>query len=424
VNRPRVRRFPSPKRDSRGQLFGLIHAERRTSRTRLAHLSGMSKGAVSGIVGDLLQEGLIRETGKHQNGGIGRRQVLLEIDPRAGLVLGAQLGDDAVTVVISDLYARLEREIVVPVRGATPQDYLDAVCSGVERLRAEASAPILGLGVGAAGSVDASGRRITLAVPFGWKDVPVADVLEERLALPVWVANRAKVAALWEHWARLGQGVEHLAYVHAGNGIVAGLVVGGVLSFGRDGLAGELGHVTVLPDGPMCDCGNQGCLHTLASGPAIVRQVRAKARLAGRLALSQAASSVPTQAALEAVVEAAHGGDPVACEVLADAGRFLGIAIANLVTLFNPQVVVIGGMVGRSGDSILDPLRREVQRRALPDSVADLEIVPSTFPGEEAGALGAAALFLQQPEVVESIAAGEPGARRPSDLGRSLPIPA
>jgi predicted NBD/HSP70 family sugar kinase len=261
-------------------------------------------------------------------------------------------------------------------------------------------------------------------VPFGWKDVPVADVLEDRLGLPVRVANRAKVAALWEHWEGLGRGVDHLAYVHAGNGIVAGLVVGGTLSFGRDGLAGELGHATVIPDGPMCDCGNQGCLHTLASGPAIVREVRAKARLAGRLDLIQATNTVPAQAALEKVIEAAESGDPIAREVLADAGRFLGIAIANLVTLFNPQIVIIGGMVGRSGECVLDPLRREVRRRALPDAVAGLEIVPSTFPGEEAGALGAAALFLQQPEVIESIAASEPGTRRPTNEGTSASIPA
>lgn len=382
----------------------------------------MSKGAVSGIVGDLLAEGLIREVGKHQHGGVGRRQVLLEVDPSAGFVLGAQFGDDACTVVLSDLYARLQREAVVPVRGGTPEDYLDAVCEGAVRLRADASAPVLGLGVGAAGSVDASGRRITLAAPFGWKDVAVADALEERLGLPVRVANRAKVAALWEHWTRVERGVEHLAYVHVGNGIVAGLVVGGTLSFGRDGIAGELGHTTVEPDGLPCDCGNQGCLHTLASGPAILRQVRSKARLAGDIPLAQAASTAPTQAALERVLESASQGNQVACEVLAEAGRYLGIAIANLVTLFNPQVVVIGGMVGRSGDSVLEPLRREVRQRALPDAVAGLEIVPSAFPGEEAGALGAAALFLQQPEVLETLARNEAGPRRDPTSGSLVGI--
>ena len=412
------------RRDSRGQLYGLIHAERRTSRTRLAQLSGLSKGAVSGIVGDLLDDGLIREVGTQQRGGIGRRQVLLEIDPRARFVIGSQLGDDACTVVLVDLYGQLEREVVIPVGGSVPSDYLDAVCEGVDLLRADADAPILGLGVGVAGSVDGSGRRITVAVPFGWKDVPVADALEERLNLPVRVANRAKVAALGEHWARIGQGVDHLVYVHVGSGIVAGLVVGGVLSFGRDGLAGELGHVTVLPDGPLCDCGNQGCLHTLASGPAIVRQVRAKARLAGHLPLVQATNGVSAQAALEQVLVAAKQGDQLACAVLAEAGRYLGIAIGNLVTLFNPQVVVVGGMVGRSGACVLDPLRREVEWRALPDAIAGLDIVSSVFPGEESGALGAAALFLQQSEVVEAIPASGPETRHAPDSRASTLIPA
>ena len=407
MSRRRIRYLPGPKRESRGQLFGLIHAERRTSRTRLAQLSGMSKGAVSGIVGDLLDEGLIREVGKHEHGGVGRRQVLLEVASGVGFVLGAQLGDDACTIVLADLYGRLVRDVVVPVRGNSPEDYLDALGAGAGHLRAEAEASVLGLGVGAPGSVDASGRRITLAVPFGWKDIPIADVLEERLDLPVQVANRAKVAALGEHWAGLGRGVDHLAYVHAGDGIVAGLVAGGNLLFGRDGLAGELGHVTVIPDGPTCECGNRGCLHTLASGPAIVRHFREKARASGSLSLVLATNVESPHAALEKVIQAAREDDPIAREVLEDAGRYLGIAIANLVTLFNPQVVVIGGTVGRAGACVLDPLRQEVGRRALPDSTIDLEVVPSTFPGEEAGALGAAALFLRQPEVIERIATAE-----------------
>ncbi len=396
---PATYRGSGAKRDSRATLFGLIHTERQTTRTSLARLSGLSKATVSSVIAELLETGLIRETGKHQPGR-GRSQILLQVEPQSRLVLGAQLGDNVCTVVLADLYARLEREATVAVRGTAPQDFLDALCEGVDLLRPLAGASLLGLGVGAPGSVDAAGRCVTISVPHGWRDIPLADMLEQRLRLPVRVANRAKVAALGEHWHRMGQGIEHLAYVHVGSGIVAGLVIGGTLYFGGEGLAGELGHVTVLPDGPMCDCGNQGCLHTLASGSAIVRRARAKARLSERTAFVRALDGTTEQAALELVLAAAQDGDLLARATLVEASTYLGIAIANLVNLFNPQVVVVGGLLGRAGEVVLEPIRQEVRRRALPGALAKLDVVSTAFAGEEAGALGAAALFLQQLETL------------------------
>jgi glucokinase-like ROK family protein len=404
VTRTAPRRLHNFRRDSRADLFRLIHREQQMTRTRLAHLTGLSKATVSGIVGGLIDEGLVREAGKHQPGR-GRSQVLLEVEPRARLVLGAQLGDDACTVVLADLNARIVDEVATPVRGTRPDDFLDATCDAVAQLLPRASSPVLGLGVGVPGSLDAAGRRIQVLVPHGWSDVPLPEMLESRLGLPVQAANRAKVAALGEHWRRRGQGIEHLVYVHAGRGIIAGLVLDGALYFGHGGRAGELGHVTVLPDGPMCDCGNRGCLHTLASGSAIVRRFRAKARLADQVDIVHASNSASDQDALESILAAALAGDPLALEVLAEVGQYLGIAIANLINMFNPQVVVVGGMVGRIGDPLLEPIRREVRRRALPDPLIGLEIVPPAFPGEEAGAIGAAALFLAQLDISALIAA-------------------
>lgn len=143
----------------------------------------------------------------------------------------------------------------------------------IDELRSAADAPILGLGVGVPGYVDQAGRIVTVAVPFGSRGVPIADLLEERLGLQVIAANRAKVAVLGEVWQGDHSGIEDLVYLFVGEGIVAGLMVGGRVVFGATGGAGELGHVTVLPDGPVCGCGSRGCLHTLASESAILRMV-------------------------------------------------------------------------------------------------------------------------------------------------------
>lgn len=375
-----------------------MRESRLTSRTELAARSGLSKATVSEVVGALLEREYVREVGKLQPGR-GRSRVLLEFDPLVRLVLGAHLGDDRCTVALADLNARPVDQAVRPIAGTTPDAFLAALCACVEELHARARAPILGLGVGVPGSTDPDGRRVTVSVPLGWRDVPIADLLEVRLGLPVLAANRAKVAALGEVWQGAHDEIADLVYVFIGNGIVAGIVADGELFFGSAGGAGELGHVTILPDGPACGCGNQGCLHSLASEPAIVRLARAKARQAEPPSLlADLAGGQLGQVTLDLVLAAAEQGDAGARETLAEAGVYLGLAIANLVNPINPRRVVIGGPVARAGDLLLEPLRREVRRRALWDALDGLTIVRSTL-GDDAGTIGAAALFPQRHEV-------------------------
>jgi len=381
---------------------------RQTTRTELTHLSGLSKATVSESVAELLDGGFLREVGKHQRGR-GRSQILLEFDPTARLVLGAQLEDEGCIVVLADLCARPLRRLVVPVRGQTADDFVEAVCRGVEELHGQAGLPILGLGVGAPGLLDPAGRRIKISTTYGWRDVPIADLLEARLGMPVVVANRAKVAALGEKWYGAAKGVEHLAYVFIGDVIVAGLVINEALYVGSAGGAGELGHVTMLPDGPICSCGNRGCLQALAGGAAIVQMARAKARRGDASLLPTMTGGILERVTLHMVLDAAREGDGVAREALVEAGQYLGIAIANLVNLVNPQMVVLGGPVGRVGTAILEPIRREVRLRAAIQSAAVLQIVPSAL-GEDAGAIGAVALFLERQGAVPLAVARRPTA--------------
>lgn len=182
------------------------------------------------------------------------------------------------------------------------------------------------------------------------------------------------------------------------------MVINGALSFGSSGGAGELGHVTVLPDGPICGCGNQGCLHIVAAESAIIRLARAKARqVEGTSPLSRLTGGLLGQVTLGLVREAAELGDAAALETLTEAATYLGLALANVVNLVNPRMVVIGGPIAQIGEPFLAPLRREVRRRALWDALAGLEIVPSAL-GDAAGAIGAAALFLERLESIPGAA--------------------
>jgi glucokinase len=197
---------------------------------------------------------------------------------------------------------------------------------------------------------------------------------------------------------------DHLAYIYVGAGIVAGFVTDGELYVGAGGSAGELGHTTILPDGPACACGNRGCLHMLASESAILREVRTKARQRPE---GEAPGGLPMQAlgalTIERLRQASQSGDPVVLDVLREAGRWVGIALANVINLMNPSLVVIGGSIAEFGDPFLDSVRAEVRQRALWDALHGVTIVPSTL-GDSAGTIGGAALFLDSLDVARVLA--------------------
>lgn len=380
---------------SRSVIFNLLRDSPQTTRTELAARSGLSKPTVSEIVAALLKDGFLRETGKFSEGR-GRSRILLELVPTARLVLGTHLGDGVCTAVLADLRARPLRTASRFVAGTDPGSALEAITTCVDELRADAGTAILGVGVGVPGSVDPAGRRVTISVPYGWRDVPIADLLEERLGLPVLATNRAKAATLGELWRGGHPAVEHLFYVFVGRGIVAGIVANSALYVGAAGGAGELGHMTILPDGPLCGCGNHGCLHTLASESAIVRGFRARVRQHPGVALpNNLAGADLGTISLQMLHEAARHGDPLVLETVREAGAYLGIALANVVNLINPSRIIIGGPVAGFGEPLFEAVRAEVHRRALWDSLSDLAIAPSSL-GDDAGPIGAAALLLER----------------------------
>lgn len=383
-------------RSSVAVLFELLRTHPRTTRTDLVRLAGLSKATVSEAIADFMESGLIDEVGKQQLGR-GRSQVVLEFNAGARLVMGVQFTEGGCHAVLADLGAREIAATTRPFTGPSPDDFVDALCECVAELAGKATAPVLGVGVGVPGLVSPDGREVIASVPYGWEHVPIADMVELRLKLPVITANRAKAAALGEYWR--GNHVthrerSHLAYVHVGSGIVTGFVVNGELFLGSGGAAGEIGHMTVLHDGPVCGCGNRGCLHMLASESAIVRAVRTKSRQQPDPANGGVLPSLAS-ITIRSLIEQAAAGNQLVLDVVADAGAWLGIAIANVVNLMNPSVIVIGGSIAGFGEPLFDAIRGEVRQRALWDALNGVPIVPSTL-GDDAGTVGAAALFLDQ----------------------------
>jgi predicted NBD/HSP70 family sugar kinase len=376
-------------------VIEIVRRRPEVTRSELIRLSGLSKATVSGIVGELLDHNFVVETGR-LSAGRGRRHVLLSFNPGARLVLGAQVGDDGCTVVLTDLEAAVQHRTTRPIHGPDPELIFDAVADAANELRAEVASPVLGAGIGVPGDVDRSGRTVTVDVSHGWKDLPIAERLEARLGIPVVAANRAKVAALGHLRREDRQRVDNLVYVFLGRGIVAGMVVDGRLYFGRDGAAGDIGHVTVRRDGVLCACGNHGCLHTLAAEDAILRLARAAARRPESSGLlGELTNGRLSDLSLPIVAAAAARDDPDTRAVLAEVGSDIGVVVANLVTTLSPDVVVLGGPSVRLGEQLLGPIRDELAQRTLPEVYASLEIAES-FDDGETGAAGAAALYLSQ----------------------------
>jgi glucokinase len=251
---------------------------------------------------------------------------------------------------------------------------------------------VSGVGVGAAGLTDWRTGVVILASNLGWRDVPLKERLEQELdGLHVEVDKDTNAAALAE--ARLGAGREfrHFLYVTAGTGIGGGLILDGTLYRGATGGAGDIGHVVVDPDGPRCGCGDYGCVEVFSSGAGMVD--RAKEMLAGS---EEAASSAMTVEELttQTLFEAAREGDAVAARVVETAGRALGLALADYVNINNPEAIVLGGGVVRAGSAYMDPVERELRRRALPALGEIVRLVPPEL-GDDVGVTGAALLLAE-----------------------------
>ena len=388
-------------------IFHLLRELPETTRTDLVTRTGLSKATVSEIISLLLTAGVVTETGKRLPGRGGRPQVIVQLRACARLVIGAEIGEHGCRAVLADLRAG---PIMFAKRSFVSRDadnFIDALVACVAELRARAQAPVLGIGIGAPGLVDHAGRRVAISVPFGWRDIPLAARIEERTGLPTIMANRAKAAALGEYWQRSSRDLpdySHLAYVTVGAGIVAGFVVNGAPYYGHVGAAGELGHITVEPDGPLCGCGNHGCLHTLASESAIIRQVcEIHAVTPEHVRAAQPPLDLHDGITIDDLASELRNGHPTVVQAVERAAFYLGIGIGNVINLMNPSQVIIGGSVAAFGDVLLVPLRAEIQRRALWDARKRLSIAPSKL-GDDVGPIGGAALYLSRVSAARIIA--------------------
>ena len=261
--------------------------------------------------------------------------------------------------------------------------------------RAEDSdADIIGVGVGAPGPLNRKKGLVIFTPNLRWTNMPLRDRIGKALDLPASLDNDANCAMLGEHWVGAAKGAKNAVCFTIGTGIGGGIVVDGKLVHGASDVAAEIGHITIDVNGRRCGCGNDGCLEAYASGPAIARRAM-EAIEAGAASQMSTTPGGPASITAQTVFECAAAGDALADELVRDTARYLGVGIANMLNIMNPEVVVICGGVTKAGDHLFVPLRREVSRRAFKPAVEACRIVPGQLEGT-AGVVGAARAWLDQ----------------------------
>jgi predicted NBD/HSP70 family sugar kinase len=371
------------------RVLQALHESVRTSRTELVRLTGLARATVSSLVADMIVAGLVQEESgpaEPETRSTGRPALSLSLDPSAAYAIGADIGHQHVRVMLCDLFGTPVWDTVVAKEvDRAPHETLDLAADLIRRAMLERDVPaarILGIGAGIAAPVNRStGALGAEGIMPGWTGIRPGSELAQRTGLPTKLTNDANAGA--ERLYGAGRNADDMVYIRLSAGIGAGIVAEGKLLLGASGLVGEIGHLPAVSNGRVCRCGNRGCLETIASPVAIARL------------LQESWDQPVTPPDLPRLLAAGSKG---ALRAIDDAGDAIGRALATLVTLFNPELIVVGGDLAAAGEALFEPLRRAVSRYAFPSATKDVTVVAGAL-GERAEARGGAgAVLARAPE--------------------------
>src|SRR5215212_4748286 len=377
---------------NRSHVLNAIKSHGPIGRADIARQTGLSPATVTSISAKLISQKLVLEKSAGDSSG-GRPPILLVINPKGGYVVGIKLTETHAVCALTDLEALVIAKSSMSLSGQDPAQVVDDLAQMVLTFIREQKIikkQLLGVGIGLAGIVDAENGILRQSPIYGWDNVPLRSMLQSKLRIPVYIENDVNTLTLTEKWFGHGQGIDHFLTVTVGRGVGLGIVVNGQFYRGQTGGAGEFGHVTMNPDGPLCACGKHGCLEAYVGDPGLIRQAQESA--------AKGDLSVSVQN-IDELLSLAQAGDKTAIQIFDQAGRILGIGIANLINLFNPKKIIISGEGTREGDFLFNPMKESIQQNTMP-GLFDPSTIEIALWGDDAWARGAAGLVLR--EVFES----------------------
>ncbi len=389
---------------NRSLVLNLIKDKGPISRADVSKITKLTRSTVSSIVGYLIRKDLIKEIGLTFSR-VGRRAILLKLNSKAYYSIGVDLGTLRTTIVITDLLGKVEKRIEYPTNRHQDKDKiiekLIAAIHNINKKNGVKWKKITGIGVAAPGLVDKKGTML-IYPNFGWRNTPLRKILKKEFHIPVFVDNNDNVMALAESEFGKGQGVKNFIFINVGMGIGAGIVINGELFHGESNCTGEIGHTTVDYNGPKCSCGNKGCLEAMASGPAIAKRAIKAIKEGEKSLISELVNYDLNQISAEIVATAANQGDKLGLNIMKETGEYLGTGVANIINLFNPELVIIGGGVTKAGNLIFEPLKKAVQKRAFSVSAKVAKIVPVSL-GKDCTVIGAATMVFKEMYKIEKL---------------------
>ncbi|HEV2344262.1 MAG TPA: ROK family transcriptional regulator [Actinocrinis sp.] len=385
------------RRGNRAAVLWSLYFDRPCSRQDLSAATGLSPASVTNVVRELLAEGIVAEAGSQDSDG-GRPRVLLDVRPEYGFVVGADVGETRVRVGLYDLALTEHAKAEYPLDPAEQRVdvVVRAIADGLRAVLADAGVSptqVLGVGVGVPGIVEQGREALVHGQTYGWDAVPMERLLRAHTDLPLRFENCAKTMGQAELWFGAGRGARNAAVVLIGSGVGAALISGGSMYLGTTSSAGEWGHTTIVAGGRRCRCGSDGCLEAYVGAEAILDRFGA-AEASGFGTSGSGTPATGTEEAALATLVATAGSSPAATALLTQTAYYLGIGIANLINLFNPERVILGGWAGLLlGDRLLVAIRESAGRHSLrrPFAAASIELGEL---GPEAVTLGAATLPL------------------------------
>ncbi len=380
------------------EVMRALRRQGRISRSEISNITGWSKAKASQEIRSLVDKGYLVETGEGVSQG-GRKPRLLRINDQLGYIAGIDIGATSLDIALADVTGSILQRCSEPTDVKLPPEAVFGRCSELllVLIRRQGGTPeqILGIGVGVPGPVDFA-RGVLVAPPLmpEWESFPIRDFFKKTFGSAfVVVDNDVNIMALGEQRSGDGAGIDHLIFVKIGTGIGAGIISNGKLHRGSDGCAGDIGHICVDKDGPLCACGNKGCLEAMAAGPAITSKALEAARNGSSPTLRQMRDSNGGVLRPEDVNAACREGDQAALDIIRDSGQMIGDVLASLVNFFNPSHIFIGGGIANFGNHLLVAIRRAVLHRSLPLATTHLSIKFSRV-GSDVGVMGAISLAL------------------------------
>ena len=391
----------------RFMILNLIRHNGSISKFDIAKATHLSKTTVGYIIDKLIERGLIKEKRLGESSG-GRRPVLVELNSEVGYAIGLDFEANHIWSVM----VNFKGEIIASAQGKIMAEddkltivkkIIDTIHKVIDKSKIENN-KILGIGIGAPGLIDSKrGISISYYTLPNWRDVYIGDLVRYEFELPIYIEKNIRTMALAEKRFGRARNVDNMICIGVRSGMGLGIVINGTLFKGVSESAGEIGHITVDKTGPKCRCGNRGCLQELASGHAIIRRLRKQLKNGRSSKVDRMVGRDWERITLEEIIQAAKEGDELALDILAETGDYIGIALANVINLFNPELIILAGYLVEMGDLVLEPIKKTVKERALEVSQKNLRIELSEL-GDSISALGASALILSENiEVFENI---------------------